>query len=87
MKPLYYIMDFKITFMFLTTSEISLSIFSITLNTVYTISDTVYVEDCCEPIPVNSERSLVSENSMRSMNGNVLSAFCFYFSFDSIIAK
>lgn len=65
----------------------SLSTFSISLNTAYTISDTVYGEDCCEPTPVNSERSLVSENNMKSMNGNLLAAFCFYFSFDSIRAE
>lgn len=65
----------------------SLSTFSKSLNTIYTISDTVYVEDCCELTPVNSERSLISENSMRSMNGNLLSAFCFYFTSDSIKAK
>lgn len=86
-KPLYHTMDFKSTFIYLNTSEISLSTFSIPLNTVYTISDAVYVEDCCEPTLVNSEWSLLTENSMRSMNGNLLSAFCFYFSFDSIRAE
>lgn len=53
----------------------------------YTISDAVHVEECCECTPVNSEQSLISENSMGSMNENLPSTFCLNFTFDSIRAE
>lgn len=73
--------------MYYNTSEMPLYTFSTPLNKAYTISDTVNVEDCCECSPVNSDQSLISENSYGSMNGNLPSTFCFNFAFDSITVE